>query len=267
MKHLIINLKEHYDLEGGELTVYVMDTPFDQAVPFKRPGIIVVPGGGYEYVSKREAEPIAIDYMHYGFQAFVLKYKCEGTVYPEHLKELACAIDYIKKHSEEFNVDKDNMFGVGFSAGGHLLASVATNASITEKYAPGLDFKLNAITLSYPVINAYAGHEWSINELLKKFKTKELLDEASVDLNVTEDSTPAYIWATRTDESVPIKNSILYYKALKKAKVKTKLTIFPYGPHGLSNAQKELNPTQPNYPKCCESWMKKSVKFMKTFLK
>lgn len=267
MKHNIINLKDFYDLEGGELYTYIMDKPFDQDVKWTRPGIIILPGGGYQYVSRREGEPIAIDYMHYGFHAFILRYKCEGTVYPEHLKELACAIDYIKKHADEYNLDKDNMFGIGFSAGGHLLASLTTNKSITEKYAPGLDYKLNAITLSYPVINAYQGHEWSFNELLKDKKTKELLDETSLDLNVCKDSTPAYIWATRTDESVPVINSISYYKALKKAKVKTKLTIFPYGPHGLSNAKKEFNKTQKKWPKSCEKVVKKSVKFMKTFLK
>ena len=131
MKTFTVNLKEEYGLKGGSLSAYVVDFPWDskeQSPNWKRPAVIVVPGGGYAFVSKREGEPIALAFMGRGFHAFVLTYQIGGEYgesYPEQLFEVAASVDYVRKHAEELCVNPDEIFVVGFSAGGHLTGNLA----------------------------------------------------------------------------------------------------------------------------------------------
>ena len=95
MKNYKVSLKETYGIEGGELECILLDLPFDRETPeWKRPAVIVVPGGGYHMVSKREGEPIASAFLARGFQAFVLTYTTapEGAAYPDQLIQLAAAV-------------------------------------------------------------------------------------------------------------------------------------------------------------------------------
>ena len=84
--------------------------------------LIVVPGGGYNMCSYREAEPIALRYMSEGFNCFVLNYTC-NVKYPTPHRELAILFEYIKNNAEKFSIDKEHISLVGFSAGGHLVSS------------------------------------------------------------------------------------------------------------------------------------------------
>ena len=90
-----IYLNELYHIQGGEVEALVGSEPFDQhREEWKRPALIVVPGGGYGMVSKREAEPVAFRFLAKGFQVFILDYLCAPTAgYPEQLLELACTVD------------------------------------------------------------------------------------------------------------------------------------------------------------------------------
>ena len=128
MRVYTVDLKEKYAfLQGGRLECILMDFPADCENPgWKRPAVVVVPGGGYAMVSKREGDPIASEFFANGFQAFVLTYEVTPNVaYPEQLLELAAAVDYIKTHAEELSVNADEVFAVGFSAGGHLTGNLA----------------------------------------------------------------------------------------------------------------------------------------------
>ena len=66
-----------------------------------RPGMLVCPGGGYEFTSPREAEPIAFRYLSEGFNCFILDYTVKKKYPVPHL-ELALAIAYIREHEKEF---------------------------------------------------------------------------------------------------------------------------------------------------------------------
>lgn len=121
MKSYKVSLKETYGLEGGELECMLSESPFDVPSPeWRRPAVVVVPGGGYCMVSKREGEPVANYFLAKGFQTFILTYRTctEGSCYPEQLIELAAAMDYIKKNAAECLVNPEEIFVVGFSAGG-----------------------------------------------------------------------------------------------------------------------------------------------------
>ena len=85
MKSYSVDLTESYSfIQGGKLDCLLMDYPFDNddAKPWKRPALIVAPGGGYGMTSKREGEPIASAFFAKGFQTFVLWYLVAGDVWP-----------------------------------------------------------------------------------------------------------------------------------------------------------------------------------------
>ena len=79
MKIETIYLNEHYHIQGGKVEALIGAKPFDHEVDWKRPALIVVPGGGYGMVSKREAEPVAFRFLAKGFQVFILNYLCAPT--------------------------------------------------------------------------------------------------------------------------------------------------------------------------------------------
>ena len=247
MKVEKIQLNEHYKLQGGEVEALIGDMPFDyQKEGWKRPAMIVVPGGAYAMVSKREAEPVAFRFMAKGFQVFVLNYLCAPVArYPEQLLELACTVDYIRKNAEKYGVNPKEVFAVGFSAGGHLVGNLNTDyMQAVEGYGEALDCKLTAGGLSYPVISPVYGHVGSFDNLTVGTTEEEkerILSKTRLDEVVSERTSPAFIWATANDQVVPVANSINYANALAKAKIPFELHIYPHGEHGLSTCDLEIN--------------------------
>lgn len=93
-------------------------------LPFceKRPAVLIFPGGGYEYCSDREGEPIALQYLALGYAAFVVTYSCNER-FPEPLMDAAYIFYKIRMRAEEFKIDPQKMAVLGCSAGGHLAAA------------------------------------------------------------------------------------------------------------------------------------------------
>ncbi len=250
MRAYTVDLKEKYSfLQGGKLDCWLGDYPMDgENNGWKRPALIVVPGGGYGMVSKREGEPIASAFFAKGFQVFILWYSVQpdGVRYPEQLLQLASAVDYVKKNAEELSVNPDEVFAVGFSAGGHLTANLAVEyAAVEEKIGVKLDCKPTAVGLAYPVISNTHGHFGSYINLLDGYTDEakaELLKTLNLNEAVTEQTPPAFIWTTRTDDVVPCDNAIRYAQALSDKGVDFELHVYPRGVHGLSTASLEINP-------------------------
>lgn len=238
-----IELKKYYKVAGGKLTPYTIECPTNNGEEWRRPAVIVVPGGAYEHVSKREGAPVACNFLARGFQTFVLEYLTvtDGVRYPEQLHELAAAVDYLKKHSDEFYINRDEIFVVGFSAGGHLTANLAV-----DYFNLQFDCKPSAIGLGYPVINADLGHTRSHENLLSGYsdaEKKSLLKSLNLDKAVTENTVPAFIWTTAMDGTVPAGNSLKFALALAENGIKYELHIYPEGDHGSSTCDLEVNGT------------------------
>lgn len=124
----------------------------------KRPTVIVCPGGGYRNLSDREAEPIALKYNSVGFHAVVLRYGVNlNAVMPGPIEDLAKTMRYLKEKSEAWFIDVANIFVTGFSAGGHLAASLAVfhnDAEILPDYQkPEMNVKPKGVILGYPVLD------------------------------------------------------------------------------------------------------------------
>ena len=107
------------------LTCYLQDQSPKMPNAAIRPAMLVVPGGGYQYCSDREGEPVALAYMAQGFNAFVLRYTADATTpIDKALQDGAAAMDYLRANAAELEIDPQQIAAVGFSAGGHLVASL-----------------------------------------------------------------------------------------------------------------------------------------------
>lgn len=261
-----INISKLYGIDGdATLDSFVFGTFRDDDVVEKRPAIIVVPGGGYGMVSRREAEPIAAFYMGKGYNAFILTYSVNPQAYyPAQLLQLAASVDYVRKHADELYVDTDKLYMVGFSAGGHLVANFSTDYfNINKKFGKDWDLKATAACLSYPVISAEYGHVASYENLLAdrtEAERNKITAELSFDKNVTDKTLPAFVWTTFEDNCVPPVNSLKYAEACIEHGVVCELHMFPYGWHGMSTCDGLTNDEQPFMARP-HTWLEMSWQF------
>lgn len=231
MLHKKIDLTENAFLE-----TYVADpTP-----EFTRKAILVIPGGGYAGLAKeREGEPIAMAFMAHGYNAFVLNYSIKVKPYPQQLIEASMAMKHIRDNSQEYHINPDEVFVVGFSAGGHLAGSLGTMWHKKEIY-DAIDMpygynKPNGMMLIYPVINR-ENHYLSLENLLMGDVTEEKLSECEIDKAVSENTVPAFIMHTVTDQIVDIRGALDMANALTEHGISYEMHIYPEGPHGMALA-------------------------------
>ena len=211
-----------------------------------RPCMLVVPGGGYRYVSSTEADPVARTFYAAGYNVFVLAYTVNYLDEPlklQPLMDIARAVRIIRYHAEKCSVDPDKMAVCGFSAGAHLSASLCVHYSdISDpdpKYAP-ISARPDAAVLGYPVITSgeYA-HKDSFTALLGADAGEKELEYMSLEKHVTDDMPPCFLWQTASDDSVPVENSYLFAMACRKAGVPFAHHVFSEGIHGMSVATEE----------------------------
>ncbi len=227
------------------LTTYISNDEPELKMP-PRPAIVVIPGGGYRFTSDREAEPIAKMFIAAGFQAFILRYSVQKkALFPRPLVEASRAVVHVRENAEAYNVDPDKVFVIGFSAGGHLAASLGTLwhkdfAKASPDMKPGMN-RPTGMILSYPVITSGPfAHRGSFNNILgEKATDEEALRAYSLEWQVDENTVPTYIWHTTTDTTVPVENTLMFMQALAAHKIPFEAHIFPKGPHGLSLANEQ----------------------------
>lgn len=179
-------------IDGSTATFvgYCLDNSSEIDPNRKRPSVLVIPGGGYEMTSDREAEPIAMQFLAAGFNAFVLRYSVKPSIFPVALLEAAEAMRRIRTHADEWHCDADAIAMIGFSAGGHLAANLATSASDDVLAAHGYDadaVRPNGLMLAYPVVTSGPlAHRGSFDALLGDRKADpEALDAVSIEKHMT----------------------------------------------------------------------------------
>lgn len=207
----------------------------------KRPAVLVLPGGGYGFTSEREATPIALEFAASGMSAFVLYYSVAPDVYfPTELVQAFAAIRVIRENAAEWNIDPEQIYVCGFSAGGHLTASIGVfwNRDWVRKLGFETDsHKPNGLILSYPVITGGEfAHRGSFENLLGDQYSDALVELNSLEKQVTKDTPRCFVWHTYEDNGVPVQNSLLFADALAANQVPFELHIYPHGSHGLSLA-------------------------------
>jgi len=205
--------------------------------------VIVCPGGGYEHLSMdREGDQVARWLNSLGVTAFVLKYRL-GPKYhhPVELGDAQRAIRTVRSKAAEYRILPDRIGIMGFSAGGHLASSAGTHfdagdaaaADPIDRAASRPDF----LILCYPVISlGEFAHRGSLRSLLGENPDPKLVENLSNETQVTPQTPPTFLFHTTSDATVPVENSVMFYSALRKARVPAELHIYERGPHGVGLA-------------------------------
>ncbi len=274
MEFFKIDLKQQFpsllSKQQPELTCYINDNYKSVDSSRKNPAILIIPGGAYLNVSmKREGESIAFNYLAKGFNAFVLNYSVAPEHYPEQLMEAAAAILYIRQNAEKWNIDTNKIAVNGYSAGGHLAASLGVwwnDPYMLDALKTTSDMvRPDALVLGYPVISAdeTISHKGSINNVSGTTDVNSpLYKKMSLENHVTKDTPPAFIWHTVQDQLVPVQNSLRFASALANNSVLFELHAYPYGAHGLATCDYATNNIIEDH--YTAPWIKESVKFLKS---
>ena len=184
-----LELKNYFDFLGEDdrnpsVDVYLPYDSLDRE-DYKRPCLVICPGGGYAFCSSREAEPIALKFLPEGFNVFVLWYSVAPHKFPTQIREVAALMELIYNNAKEWNCDTDKISIMGFSAGAHLAGHYSTMFDCEEvrELFPASKAPKASI-LCYPVISAkegkchvgsfenLVGHYPLNDEEMKKFKSE-----------------------------------------------------------------------------------------------
>lgn len=252
--------------------VYVQNETPEIGLSHKRPMVVVLPGGGYMATCDREAEPIALSYIAAGFNAAVVRYRIrEDAVWPNPQVDVSEALKYIRENAARFLTDPDKIAVCGFSAGGHLTASMGVHWDdpvIQERSGcHNGENRPNALILGYPVINdnGLFSDSRSMGVHLREYRDTDNYDKmyeyVSCQNYVRAGVTPpTFIFSTWEDTVVPIQNSLLFAAALCKEKIPAEIHIFQRGNHGLALGDFRTMPGPSNAD--AVDWMRLSINWL-----
>jgi len=245
------------DADIPTLKVYL--PPADKATGT---AVVVCPGGGYGALANDHEGKQPAEWLNkHGVAAFVLKYRIAPRYHhPAPLQDAQRALRTVRAKAKDYGVDPKKIGIWGFSAGGHLASTAGTHfddgkADATdpiEKVSCRPDF----LILCYPVITftEKSMHRGSRDNLLGKNPDEKLIESLSNEKQVTDKTPPTFLFHTDADTGVPPENSILFYAALKKAKVPAEMHIYEKGPHGVGLAPKD--PVLSTWPDLLAAWLK-----------
>ena len=254
-----INVSCEGSQEYAALYTYILDGSPEIAIK-ERPMVIVCPGGGYGMTSDREAEIVAMQFLAMGYHASVLRYSVAPAVFPTANLELGKAILTLRSKASEWNIDKNKIVALGFSAGGHMVASYCmfwNREYMAERLGCETEMlRPNGMLLGYPVITSgeYA-HRGSIENLLAD-KYEEKKDDVSLEFQVSDAVPRTFVWHTFEDQAVPLQNSLKLVNALVEKKIPVEYHIFEKGAHGLGLANR-LSQDKSGFgiEPVCECWI------------
>ena len=233
---------------------------------FDRPAVVVCPGGGYHMCSPREADPIALQYSSKGYNTFVLYYTVgENAVFPKPLIDLSKAMKIIRENAAEWGVIPNKIAVLGFSAGGHLTASLGVHwnlPEVTEKSGcKNGENKPDRLILCYPVITPRSWMRNALPRLIGNRDVDSTIKLLDVSAHVNEDTPPSFLVHTFMDDAVSVEESLDFARALDKNNVPFELHVFPEGNHGLATGDEQTcNGFYPSFNK----WIDLSVLWLKT---
>ena len=278
MIHDIVRLNES---GTATLECFVLHNQISTRATKTRPAMVICPGGAYLKLAHREAEPVAARFLGMGYDAFILRYPVYVTSapsapgelpqvdpashYPEQLFSLMQAMAYVRRHAEEWDIDAARIYALGFSAGGHVVGSLAEHWDDADLLARGnfaaSEVKPRGVVLCYPMVTAtlvqdtLAAAEAAAGEpgpnsvslaQLAEVQTLAVFGKAdpseadydALDLrkHVRPDMPRTFVWQTAADDTLRAYETADFVTALMRAGVECEFHLFQNGPHGISLA-------------------------------
>lgn len=227
--------------------------------------ILVIPGGGYVFISARqEGSDTALRLTEAGYTVFVLLYRLPGEGWGQKsdvpLQDAQRAMRIIASRAARYGYDPTKVAALGFSAGGHLCASLTTGFA-EQVYAPTddidrLDARPAAAGLIYPVITLKASfaHAGSAIALLGPSRDPGLTALRSPELHVTGNTPPIFLAHGVEDTVVSMQNSILMLETMKAAKRPVEAHFFPHAEHGFGLGKPGTRAAE--WPALFTGWLK-----------
>ena len=245
--------------------VYAVDNPamipyWPEADKANGAAVVIFPGGGYVRLAiNHEGHDIAKWFAARGVAAFVAKYRMQEYGFPAPLLDGLRAVRQVRKHADEWGIDPAKVGVIGFSAGGHLAASVATRSDFTF----ALDDPLGDLSahpdfaiLGYPVIALYGpdAHAGSRKALFGEHPEPNKLHENSLQYQVKANIPPVFMLHGIGDQSVPVGNSLAFFAEVQKHNKQSELHIYQTGIHGVGMIQGQGSVSE--WPLALEAWLK-----------
>jgi acetyl esterase/lipase len=223
--------------------------------------VVICPGGGYMIEAMdHEGYDLAEWLAERGVAGIVLKYRLPYSHHEIPLKDVQRTLRIVRQKAAEWGIKPDKIGIAGSSAGGHLASTAGTrfdlgkpeSADPIEKFSCRPDFML----LLYPVItfDEEFGHMGSRNNLIGPGNKWELVERYSNERQVTAQTPPTFLILSDDDKTVPSRNSIEFYLALKKFNIPAEMHIFRDGGHGFGMNKKNLPVDQ--WPDLFAKWLK-----------
>ncbi|MET4138891.1 alpha/beta hydrolase [Pedobacter sp. UYP1] len=202
--------------------------------------VIICPGGGYAFLATdHEGEEVARRFAALGVTAFVLKYRLPSdTIMVDRssgpLQDAQQAIYLVRKNAAAWHINPSKIGIMGFSAGGHLAASLAVHyGDLKIKNPGGLSLRPDFAVLIYPVISFTASaHTGSVKNLLGPDATQAQKEYFSNELHVNAQTPITFLVHANDDDTVPVENTILFNQAMVKNKVPVETHLYQTGGHG-----------------------------------
>ncbi len=222
-----------------------------------RGAVLVFPGGAYVGRAPSEGANVARRFNKEGFHAFVVYYRTAPHHHPAQLMDAARAVRIVRSRATQYKVDPAHIAVCGFSAGGHLCASLGVHfdkaARDSGDVTDTVSARPDALVLCYPVISfGEYGHRGSMRNLLGDNPPDSLVALLSLEGQVRAETPPTFLWHTAPDD-VKVENSLMFASALSARKVPFEIHVFHRGPHALNLAEKE--PHVANWVKLCVEWL------------
>lgn len=226
--------------------------------------VVICPGGGYGRLAiDHEGHDVAKWLNSYGIAAFVLKYRLpsdvimmDKTIGP--LQDGQEAIRIVRRRAAEWNINPSKIGILGFSAGGHFVATVSTHYAdsvyqVSDNTSARPDFSI----LVYPVISLKEEitHGGTRQNLLGLNPPYKLVEKFSNETRVNAQTPPAFLVHSADDKTVPVQNSMLYFQALLKYSIPSELHVYESGGHGYGLAPKGAS--ESGWPDACIKWLRK----------
>lgn len=209
--------------------------------------VLIFPGGGYNILAwNLEGTEIAEWFNKIGVTAIVVKYRVPGRKgqerYAVPLKDAQRAVGLVRSKASELGINPNKIGVLGFSAGGHLAATVSNNYS-ERTYDAVDDADKQSCRPDFTVL------------IYPAYLANKTTGELPPELKVTSETPPTFIAMTE-DDGVGVEGTLFYYLALKKAKVPAEMHLYPHGGHGYGlRPSKNLVST---WPQRVEDWMRSS---------